>query len=394
MKKFFYVLSLFGVFFIFSTPVLAACSWVAETTTYTYSTPGGTPSTSVTGGCSAKKLFKSNEGKCTATKPSYAPSSGSEAVCCCDSDSAASTAFEPPLFTPPDLQIAIPGMKTLSKINCLPGAGGAYFCEIPWLGEYVVGIYNYALSIAGILAAIMLMAGGVLWLISAGDASKITQAKELIIGAITGLIILAASFIILMQINPNLVNLKNISVSYIPKIELIANGSDSDNNLSSGACAGDSGLSNITNVVALSNVSDPRLTQNAADGLKIAINVAKTKNVKLLVTSANRTYDVQKRLWDSELKKQGGDEAKARKYVAPPSQCQGTCYGHCAGVAIDVCLYGTASCSRIGGAGNANYTDADVAKLQTIMKEAGWKRYCGEWWHFQYGLAPKQSCSP
>ncbi len=394
MKKFFYFLSIIGLFFIFSTPVLAACSWEAETTSYTYSTPGGTPSVSITGGCKPKNLFKSNESRCTTKKPTYSTNSGSEAVCCCDSDSAATTAFKAPEFEIPRMQIQIPGMDDLSKINCLPGAGGAYFCEIPWLGEYVAGLYNYALGIAGILAAIMLMAGGLLWLISAGDASKITQAKDLIIGAITGLIILAASYLILIQINPGLVNLKSISVSYIPKVELIANGSDSDSNLRVGACTGDSGLVNISNVVALSNVSDPRLTQNAVEGLKKAIAIADQKNVKLLVTSANRTYDVQKRLWDAELKKQGGDEAKARKYVAPPTQCQGNCYGHCAGVAIDVCIKGSASCGRIGGAGNANYSDADVVKLQEIMKEAGWKRYCGEWWHFQYGLAPGQACSP
>jgi 3D (Asp-Asp-Asp) domain-containing protein len=66
------------------------------------------------------------------------------------------------------------------------------------------------------------MGGGLLWLISGGDASRISQAKELIIGSITGLVILSASYIILLQVNPNLVNLKSIALTYIPKIENLA----------------------------------------------------------------------------------------------------------------------------------------------------------------------------
>lgn len=138
--------------------------------------------------------------------------------CCCPTQTAPNqtkvTETKSALFTPPDLQITIPGMSALTKVQCPPNEK----CDIPWISQYVTGIYNYALSIVGILAAIILMAGGVLWIISAGDASRITQAKDLITGSITGLIILACSYIILIQINPDLVNLKSISVIRIEKI--------------------------------------------------------------------------------------------------------------------------------------------------------------------------------
>ncbi len=119
-------------------------------------------------------------------------------------------------FKIPELQIEIPGLAKFSQVKCT--ADGK--CGVPWIGEYINGIYNYAMSIAGILAAIILMAGGVLWLISGGDASKITQAKELIISSITGLIILAASYIILFQINPGLVNFTPIYIDQIKPIVL------------------------------------------------------------------------------------------------------------------------------------------------------------------------------
>ena len=105
-----------------------------------------------------------------------------------------------------------------------------------------------------------------------------------------------------------------------------------------------------------------------------------------------RNYQTQKDLWDDAVKKYGQKEAS--KYVANPRYCKDVCYGHCAGRAIDVCIKGTASCGKIGGKANANYSDDDVKKLQAIMKEAGWIRYCGEWWHFQYNLNPGRACSP
>jgi len=121
-----------------------------------------------------------------------------------------------PLFKAPDLQITIPGLTKFSDVQC--DADGK--CGIPWIGQYIQGIYNYALSIVGIIAAIVLMAGGVLWLISAGDASKITQAKELITGSVSGLIILSLSYVILLQINPNLTKFIPISVNYLAKVDL------------------------------------------------------------------------------------------------------------------------------------------------------------------------------
>jgi len=313
--------------------------------------------------------------------------------CCCPTNqiTAVTTVDQKTtIFTAPDLSIQIPGMDKLATITC-PKEGE---CKIPWIGTYISALYNYGLAIAGILAAIMLMAAGVLWLISAGDASKITQAKELITGSITGLIILAASYIILLQVNSGLVDLKSVSVVSVQPVSLIENGSDSASNLNSGTCPTDSDLTDIKKIVSVNGSIDARLVKNAADGLTKATGVAAQRNVRLLVTSANRSYAKQKQLWDDKLAQYNNDVALTKKYVAPPSQCQGTCYGHCAGVAIDICILGTVSCSHMGGKANATYSDADVVKLQSIMQAAGWKRYCGEWWHFQYGLAPSQSCSP
>lgn len=85
------------------------------------------------------------------------------------------------------------------------------------IGRYIQAFYNYGMAAAGILAAIVLMAGGVLWLTSGGDSGKVGQAKELIIGSIIGTIILFSSWIILNTVNPELLKLKTIETIAVKK---------------------------------------------------------------------------------------------------------------------------------------------------------------------------------
>lgn len=189
------------------------CSWEKQTISEAGST-----------GCSSGKSIFSDD-NCSETKPIYKSNSTysyDKAICCCKSNTiSVNTEKQSSLFEAPDIKIAIPGMEKLSDINCAPGDT----CEIPWLGQYIRGIYNYAIAAAGILAAVVLMGGGLLWLLSRGEASKIAKAKELILGSIVGLVILTGSYLILTLINPSLVNLKNIEVVSIVRDDL---GGDTD----------------------------------------------------------------------------------------------------------------------------------------------------------------------
>jgi len=209
MKKFKIILSLIILFILIAPTVAeASCVWRAETT---YQGGGGT-----TGGCySIEEQPGINAVEtCTDGQPGVSSTGASNTsyVCCC-SKTEQGTQITAPKFTIPELQIKIPGCVANSET-------GGFECEVPWLGEYIVAIYNYSLSIAGILATIILMAGGVLWLVSGGDASRITQAKELILGSITGLIILASSYVLLIQVNPDLVKFKSIKLNPITKESL------------------------------------------------------------------------------------------------------------------------------------------------------------------------------
>ena len=106
-------------------------------------------------------------------------------------------------------QIELPNIKMSGDVVSFNEKGQG---ESDLLARYIKGVYNYSLEIGGILAAIILMAGGVLWLTSGGDSGKVSKAKELIFSSITGLVILFSSFMILKTINPNLVEIKGVKM--------------------------------------------------------------------------------------------------------------------------------------------------------------------------------------
>ncbi|MFA5154864.1 MAG: pilin [Patescibacteria group bacterium] len=122
-------------------------------------------------------------------------------------------------YTPLDYYPSVPLPVTGSGLDQASTTVGSYKDGVmtsSLLARYVKAIYDYGLAVAGILATLVLMGGGVLWLISGGNESRITQAKELIAGSITGLVILFCSWIILNTINPDLLKMKVITTQVIP----------------------------------------------------------------------------------------------------------------------------------------------------------------------------------
>ncbi|MGE5425616.1 MAG: NlpC/P60 family protein [Bacillota bacterium] len=144
-----------------------------------------------------------------AKKPNYV-----QTKCCCPSN----FVYQPAAWIMPELSIPINTVH-FTEATC-DDPENPTTCKIPWISQYINGIYRYGLGIGGILAAIMLMAGGVMWLVSAGDASRITKAKSLIIGSVTGLIILVGTYTILKQINPDLIKLNALALNSIERINI------------------------------------------------------------------------------------------------------------------------------------------------------------------------------
>jgi 3D (Asp-Asp-Asp) domain-containing protein len=96
-------------------------------------------------------------------------------------------------------------------VQCSPGTD----CSIPWLAQYIKVIYQYLVGLAAIIAAVVFLFGGFIWLTSFGSPEKVNKAKEYMTGAFTGLFLALFSYLILFTINPELVNLKPIVIRIV-----------------------------------------------------------------------------------------------------------------------------------------------------------------------------------
>lgn len=118
--------------------------------------------------------------------------------------------FEP---VKPRLQINIPTFK-LSDVRARTIEGEPTDVSIPWIGEYIAALYRWAVPVGAILATVVIMIAGVIWLTS-GGAGTLSTAKEWITNAVIGLLLLVGSYVVLNLVNPDLVRLQALRVKIV-----------------------------------------------------------------------------------------------------------------------------------------------------------------------------------
>lgn len=114
-------------------------------------------------------------------------------------------------------QVSIPGSEFSSGVSVPVGTYNSETgkMESDLLGRYMLSIINYGLAAVAIIATVVLMGGGLLWLTSRGDSGQIGKAKGLIGGSLTGMILLLCSWIILNTINPELTEFQSIDAKIL-----------------------------------------------------------------------------------------------------------------------------------------------------------------------------------
>ncbi len=150
----------------------------------------------------------SNAASSTAAAISDAASSTAATL----SEIASDTSSRP--FTPiaPNPAVPIPGVRFTPATE----ENGQIF--IPYLAQYISGIYRLSVGLGAILAAIMIVYGGFRYLLSA-SLSDVKDGKTIITDAVIGLIVLLTSYLILKTINPALVTESVIRVGQISEIQ-------------------------------------------------------------------------------------------------------------------------------------------------------------------------------
>jgi len=97
-----------------------------------------------------------------------------------------------------ELEIEYPGLG-------VPGVETPTITESSALGDYLKYIFTLAIIIGGLIVFGAMVYGGILYLTSAGDPTKMKDGQDQIMAGFFGLIILLSSYLILNTINPQLV---------------------------------------------------------------------------------------------------------------------------------------------------------------------------------------------
>ncbi len=112
----------------------------------------------------------------------------------------------------PNLEVDLPGIDEFTPVEIKEGEK----TEVPWIGEYLEGLYKYLLSIIGILAATVIVIAGAIRAKSSGDSGEINESNAWVIAAISGVIIALMGVMLFNLINPD-IGLKSIDVLVLKK---------------------------------------------------------------------------------------------------------------------------------------------------------------------------------
>ncbi|MFA6017959.1 MAG: hypothetical protein WCT28_01200 [Patescibacteria group bacterium] len=130
---------------------------------------------------------------------------------------AASAKKAAPDFQVPILNVKIPGMSAFSTPTL--SADGTTV-EVNFLAQYINAIYSWILGAAALVAVIMMMIGGLQYVLARGKPKYIDAAKTRITNAITGMVLLLAAYNIAYLIDPNIVDLKAMTIKSVAEIKL------------------------------------------------------------------------------------------------------------------------------------------------------------------------------
>jgi hypothetical protein len=88
--------------------------------------------------------------------------------------------------------------------------------ELPQLIKY---IYFFALGAVGFVALLAIIIGAIMYVLSAGNPTKMADAKDRILSAVLGVLLLLATVLILRTINPDLVRFRLSLEPIIPVVD-------------------------------------------------------------------------------------------------------------------------------------------------------------------------------
>ena len=93
------------------------------------------------------------------------------------------------------------------------------------IGEYISTVYKWLVGVATTIAIVFLMVAGLRWSLGGLSADQVGKAKKTISNSIIGLVLLLSTYVILLTINPHLVNLQVPEFPMIKSVSVVGEGS-------------------------------------------------------------------------------------------------------------------------------------------------------------------------
>lgn len=140
--------------------------------------------------------------------------------------------------------------------------------SVTGFNEYIKIVYRFAVGLIALIALFLIVLGGIIWIIAAGNEQSITKAKTMIMSAIIGLLLALSSYIILYTINPKLIELESMQIPLI-QLQEIVEGTIIPCDIRDDA---------------ISVYNHPIMTTNTPNGEEISLNS--------IFVSAGRQYDI------------------------------------------------------------------------------------------------------
>ncbi|MFH1098881.1 MAG: hypothetical protein V1723_03100, partial [Candidatus Uhrbacteria bacterium] len=290
--------------------------------------------------------------------------------------------FEP---VAPTLNITPPTLE-FSKLVARDIGGGVTVIDIPWIGEYIAAIYRWAVPFGAILAVVVIMIAGIMWMTTGGAGEK-SQAQQWIANAVIGLILLVGSYVVLRLINPDLIALRPLRVLIAKRIPLPQ---ATEEDAITGTIAERMELISGKNII---NPANAKIGSALLSDLQAAALELDGRGITLEITDGLRLLSTQENL----IKKNCQNPAGSR-ICNPKPGSQPTCIlrdgpkscPHTTGHAIDAWGYQNGrqcimqkECDGNNASGDPCRNNACQAAVIDAMRKHGFCNLGIEAWHFE-----------
>jgi len=101
--------------------------------------------------------------------------------------------------------------------------------QVQGIGGYISAVYQWLLGAVAVFAVIIIMVGGIQYMLAGGSSSGVTEAKKRIFGALIGIFILLGAYLILNTVNPQLLSLKLPALPKVRSIQMPGGGQTCEN---------------------------------------------------------------------------------------------------------------------------------------------------------------------